>query len=368
MYTIQTPDNRIAALLRASVPAESWHLTTSHPMVRVASMSPYQPTRREFLIGAAGLLILAPYGCSGESGAGGETTSSAGGFPRTVEHAMGSTELPKMPERIVAVTRQMDLDTLLALDYPPVAAGQNGGDNDSRFIEYQQDVISEIGADIEGFRFRPEPDIEQIATFAPDLILGHEGWLELVYDQLSGVAPTVINYNDDAKWEENLRMVCACVGREAAVDRFLSDLEEKTEQTREAMDDRASTTVAFMSYIGDNEFYVSNDLTYTVQIMESVGLATPEELVTPPDADPGSDYQNVYSLETITKVGDADVWVVAEGDWETVRDEPVVQNLPVVQRGNVVTIPRDERSVWYYPTVLTRRRLLERLPERIPNV
>lgn len=371
--TTKTPRSPTSAsipaelLLRRSIPAQSWQLATPPPMPRVTDMSPYRPTRREFLIGTGSILVLAPYGCGAEPGEGGDT-SSGDGYPRTVEHAMGSTELPGRPERIVAVTGQMDLDTLLALDYAPVAAGRNGGGNDSRFIEYQQKEISELGADVEGFRFRPEPDIEQIATFEPDLILGHKGWLEPVYDQLSGVAPTVINHNDDAKWEENLRMICACVGREDAVDGFLSDLEEKTEQTRQKMADRAGTTVAFIGYIGDNEFFVSNDLTYTVEMMESIGLDTPEELVTPPDADPGSDYQNVYSLETVSKVGDADVWVVTDKQWETVRDEPVIQSLPVVQSGNVVTISEDESSVWYYPTVLTRRRLLELLPERIPNV
>lgn len=354
-------------LLRHSMLARSSQLTTPSQTLCVAGMSPFRPTRRQFLVGAGSLLVLAPYGCGSESGEGGDT-SSGDGYPRTVEHAMGSTELPGKPERIVAVTGQMDLDTLLALDYAPVAAGHNGGGNDSRFIEYQRDEISELDAEVEGFKFRPEPEIERIATFEPDLILGHEGWLEPVYDQLSGVAPTVINHNDDAMWVENLKMICACVGRENAVDGFLSDLEEKTEKTREAMAGRAGTTVAFMSYIGDNEFFVSNDLTYTVKMMESVGLVTPEELVTPPDADPSSDYQNVYSLETVSKVGDVDVWVVTDEQWETVRDEPVIQSLPVVQSGNVVTISEDETSVWYYPTVLTRRRLLELLPERIPNV
>lgn len=54
--------------LLASVPAESWQLTNPQPMLRVGGMSPYRPTRREFLIGAGSFLILAPFGCGGESG------------------------------------------------------------------------------------------------------------------------------------------------------------------------------------------------------------------------------------------------------------------------------------------------------------
>ncbi len=45
-------------------------------------------TRREFLIGSAGLLLL-PAGCGGDGGNGGEATS---GETRTIEHAFGEVE------------------------------------------------------------------------------------------------------------------------------------------------------------------------------------------------------------------------------------------------------------------------------------
>lgn len=323
--------------------------------------------RRLLRIGGAGVVGAVVSGRTGDRQLAAQTPQATPGGNRIIEHALGTTELTGTPTRIVAVTGQMDLDTLLALDYPPVAAGYNAGDNDSRFIEYQQNAIDQLGVDVEGFRFRPEPDVELIISYEPDLVLGHQGWLEPVYDQLSSAVPTVVSYNDDAMWAENIRHISACIGRDDALDEFVAEIDEQTARTREAMADRAGTTVAFMG-IYDNEFWVSNDLTYTVETMEAVGLATPQELVTEPGADPSADYQNVYSLETIGALGEADVWVVAEAQWETVHDQPTVRSLPVVARGNVVTISEDEQSVWYYPTVLTMRRLLELLPQRIPVV
>lgn len=90
MHTIQTPDNRAAALLRAPIPTESWQLTTPQPMLRVAGMSPFRPTRREFLIGCAGLLLLLLTGCGSNGGDG----SDASGQTRTVEHSAGTTKVP----------------------------------------------------------------------------------------------------------------------------------------------------------------------------------------------------------------------------------------------------------------------------------
>ncbi|MGL5850844.1 MAG: ABC transporter substrate-binding protein [Phycicoccus sp.] len=258
------------------------------------------------------------------------------------------------------MTGQMDLDTLLAVGVQPVAAGFNGG-SDDRFVEYQQGLV---GDDVDGFTFRPEPPLEAIAGFRPDLVLGHDGWLQDVYDQLRGIAPTVVQYNDDRKWEQNVRMVCDAVGKGPEAQRLLDDLDDRRAAARAAMADRAGASVAFMS--GDAaEILVSNDLTTTVATLKSVGLTTPEPLVTGPDADPATDYQTAFSLETIDRLGDLDVWVVTDDLWAAVGENAVIRSLPVVRAGRVVTVDADEAAVWYYPTVLTFRRLLELLPQRI---
>ena len=110
-----------ALLLRRSVPAQPWQLATPQPVLRVGGMSPHRPTRREFLIGAGSLLVLAPYSCgsNGESGAGGEVTS---GGTRTIEHELGETRVPRNPRRIVALDFAVIPDCLLALDRIPIGA------------------------------------------------------------------------------------------------------------------------------------------------------------------------------------------------------------------------------------------------------
>ncbi|MGL4177605.1 MAG: ABC transporter substrate-binding protein [Dermatophilaceae bacterium] len=333
-------------------------MITTRPARSASPRSSARPTHRRsltrrHLLGGVGASTLAIAGCSSPS-----PPSAAG---RQIKHASGTTEVPDRPARIVAVTGQMDLDTLLAVGVQPVAAGLNGG-SDDRFVEYQQDLL---GEEVDGFAFRPEPPLEAIAGFQPDLVLGHDGWLQDVYDQLRGIAPTVVQYNDDLKWEQNLRMVCDAVGKGPEAQRLLDDLDDRRAAARTAMADRAGTSVAFMT--GDaTEIFVSNDLTTTVNTMESVGLATPKPLVTGPDADPATEYQTTFSLETIDQLGDTDVWVVTDELWAAVGTNAVIRSLPVVRAGRVVTVDADEAAVWYYPTVLTFRSLLELLPQRIP--
>ncbi len=74
-------------------------------------------TRREFLIGTAGLLLL-PAGC-GSDGEGGDEAS---GEMRTVEHALGTTEVPTEPRRVVVIDSYLTLTTALMLGVPVVGA------------------------------------------------------------------------------------------------------------------------------------------------------------------------------------------------------------------------------------------------------
>lgn len=83
-------------------------------------------TRREFLIGAAGLMLL-PAACnSGEEGEG----TRASGDTRTIRHASGETEVPAKPRRTVSLTSVTELDGLLTLGVDLAAAAADDADFD----------------------------------------------------------------------------------------------------------------------------------------------------------------------------------------------------------------------------------------------
>lgn len=216
-------------LLCHSVPAQSWQLATPNTMLRVSSMSPYRPTRREFLIGAGSLLVLAPFGCgSGESGGSAEDTS---GGTRTVEHALGETEVPGSPQRIVSLGVGEITGTLIALDNKPIASVTNdpvenaygsSGDNGAYppFLADRTEGIESVGI--------YEPNLEKIVALEPDLIIGETRNTEGVYDELSEIAPTVV-ISQERNFKVWLKEIGDFIGAEKKAEEVLARYRERAE-------------------------------------------------------------------------------------------------------------------------------------------
>ena len=169
-------------------------------------------TRREFLIGAAGLLLVAPYGCGREPGPG-ETSSRD---TRRFEHAAGVTEVPVRPQRIVTTTDQNALLPLLELGVKPVGSAgliEEDGANTFRRVEgFDTSDVEFVGS-------YGQPNVEAVAAQNPDLIVGYE-FDEAYYDKLSQIAPTVLIQIFDRDLDEALLDFADLVGRTDRAEEF----------------------------------------------------------------------------------------------------------------------------------------------------
>lgn len=322
----------------------------------------HEITRREFLAASGGLFVmLATPGCGdGASGGGG----GASGGTRAVRHAMGESEVPASPRRIVALTGQMDLDALLALGLRPVAAGANF-ENDTGVNPWSKDRLDE---DVEVFKFRPEPNVEKIATFEPDLILGHIGWLEPVYDELSQVAPTVVTEYDggpegeDAMWRGPMRTVARAVGREEKGEEVLSRVDAKMGEARTRLEGLGDLKVSVFSALEGYQTYFT-PVSYPGYVLDQLGLGRPEAQKEIPEgvADP---QQIEFSNERLD-ILDGDVAFCMNFGADRFLDgwekEPLFRSLPVVERRDYVRLTEAESNYWYYPTVLTPPLMVESL-------
>ena len=102
-----------------------------------------------------------------------ETTTTVPG-PHVVLHAMGETEVPGAPTRVVVLDSSF-LDAAIALGLTPIAATE--GIAGSGLPAYLGDAT----ADIELVGNTTEPNLEQIAALQPDLILGAKVRHEALY-------------------------------------------------------------------------------------------------------------------------------------------------------------------------------------------
>ncbi len=327
-----------AELLRRSTPAQPWQLATPNPILRVGAMSPYRPTRREFLIGTGSLLILVPFGCGNdaESGQGGETTSSG---TRTVEHKYGATEISGTPERVVTVglTEQ---DYVLAFGVAPVGVREWFGGYPGALWPWARERLGD----------EPLPEVlpveelnfEQIAALDTDLILGvNSGLTEDEYGKLSEIAPTIAQlkgYADfGAPWQKITRMVGRALGRPAQAEDLISPIEERFEQVKSDHPEFEGSTGLLAAVVDDGSFYIYAEGP-APKFLRTLGLELPSDAA---EQFSGENREPVQiSLERL-RILEADVLTLGlyGADKAKLADIPVYQALDVVQQGRDVLMP-----------------------------
>lgn len=292
-------------------------------------------TRRGFLIGAAGLAVLAPYGCGGDGGSGGET-SSAG--TRTIEHKYGTTEISGTPERVVTVglTEQ---DYVLAFGLAPVGVREWFGGYPGALWPWAREKLGD----------EPLPEVlpveelnfEQIAALETDLILGvNSGLTEDEYGTLSEIAPTVAQpkgYADfGAPWQEITRMVGRALGQEERAEELIPPIEERFEKARSEHPEFEGSTGLLASTI-DGAFYIYAEGP-APRFLRTLGLELPDRAA---EQFSGENREPVQiSLE---KLGILESDVLTLGLYGTdkakLADIEVYQALDTVKEGRDIPMP-----------------------------
>src|SRR3954471_1856282 len=180
------------------------------------------------LAAAAALTLLA--GCGGPgtpvTDAGGTAGSASAAFPVSLTHTFGETTIEQRPERVVVLGWSAQ-DTVYALGVTPVgmpAYPYGGGDdgvlpwNDEDYDPEQTTLLDTADG----------PPLEQIAALRPDVILApYEGFDEGVYQDLSGIAPTVAYPGEPwtTPWREQTRLIGSALGMADEAERLVADTE-----------------------------------------------------------------------------------------------------------------------------------------------
>ncbi|RAU38520.1 MULTISPECIES: iron-siderophore ABC transporter substrate-binding protein [Pseudomonas] len=149
-----------------------------------------------------------------------------GDFPRQVEHVVGSTLIPRQPQR-VAVISTGQLDAALSLGVIP--AGTTRVDNRELAPGYLRTALASRAQELEAMvdlGSRQAPDLEALARLAPDLIVLNRtvlkaGGLEL----FSRIAPTVVARGTGGNWRPDFLLLADALGRRQQAERLLAELD-----------------------------------------------------------------------------------------------------------------------------------------------
>jgi iron complex transport system substrate-binding protein len=265
-------------------------------------------------------------GCGNED-TGDAPTQTGAGFPVTIEHKFGTTEVEAPPERVVAVGFN-DQDFALALGVKPVGVRQFQGGIDITQRPWAQDELGSAEPQIIGAE---ELEFEKIAALRPDVILAvYSGLKERDYKKLSQIAPTIAQsgeYPDYGQpWQEQAQVTSEALGKDDAV---AEDVQEQIAQVRrEHPEFEGSSFVLASISTGQVYAYGSQDL--RSRFFTDLGFEVPQEI----EELTGESFFAQLSEEQL-RLLDQDV-VVVYGSREDVEGLPTFRRLDAVREGRVI--------------------------------
>lgn len=160
---------------------------------------------------------------------------------REITHAMGVTEVPDDPQRVVILTNE-GTEALLYLGVVPVGAAQSwGGDP-------WYDHIAAPLADAVPLGTELAVNLEILATLEPDLILGTKVRQEAIYPQLSAIAPTIMTETIGGEWQDNLRFYADALGRSAEGEAAIAGFAERTRKLHDALGDAVNEQISMVRF------------------------------------------------------------------------------------------------------------------------
>ena len=234
------------------------------------------------------LIVSLFVGCSNKT----ENTSEKATDSKTIstQHAMGTTEIPENPKKIVILTNE-GVEALLTLGVKPVGAvtGVTG--------DWYEHTKSEL-ADVKPVGKESEPNVEAIAALKPDLIIGNKMRHEKIYDQLSAIAPTVYSDTIRGAWKDNFKFYAEVLNKESEGEKAIQAYESKINYIKENYSDKLNNEISLVRFMdGKTRIYLGD--TFAGTILKEIGFKRPA-------AQQGTEFVNEIGKERLNEA-DGDV-------------------------------------------------------------
>lgn len=292
------------------------------------------------VLAASGLALSA---CSadddGATDSASENGAASGEFPRSIEHAFGTTDIPEQPER-VATVGWASHDISLALGVAPVGIPeQSYGGNEGGATDWYDDAVAELGAEApETYVEAEELPYEAIAATEPDVILAVQSAItQEQFDQLSDIAP-VVAYPEDSpnyttSWQDGTTLVGEALGKETEAEEVISATEQAlTDYASEHADVLEGTTFIYgaVDPASADPVSVYTEGDARVQFLQSLGLEQAPAAVEAAEGAEGFSVvvspENAASLESDLLI----TWAMDDSVREAVEGDDLLSSIPAI--------------------------------------
>ncbi|OPH59372.1 ABC transporter substrate-binding protein [Paenibacillus ferrarius] len=251
----------------------------------------------------------------------------------TVQDAAGTLELPKKPERVVAMEFGFT-DILVSIGVQPVGVADDGSPD-----LFMDSVKSKLGA-YKSVGSRYEPNIELISSLKPDLIIVDINKHKNAIEQLKGIAPVLVLDDFQADYNQmlkNVAIISKAVGKEEEGKKRMAEHQATVEMLKKKL---GSTNLRVLpAVVNPKGFFAHSDHAYSGSFLAMLGYTDPIKNATAypqitleqlAEANPQVLFLLPTEKETIVK------------QWET---NPLWQKIDAVANKKVYTVERRDWSL-----------------------
>lgn len=293
-------------------------------------------------------------GCSGKN----EETQEISNETRTVlvTDAKGEVEIPKSPERIVDLSGNSDI--LSILGYKVIGTANSDAYDYTRFPTYLEDILD--GATILGYSMQDTMDIEAIMNLEPDLII-ISTVQEKMYTQLQEIAPTVMIKLEALNWKDDVKAFAKIFNKDDIANEWLENYESKANESSNKIKTINGENTSYLSFLASaGQFYVFDGAGFGSVLYEDMKLKKPEGMPIQEDIS-----LPVVTYEGLAKINADHIFLIAsQEDIDVLEKNAIWNSLPAVQNGNITKLSASPYFIQGYSSI-GREQLLDEILEML---
>lgn len=269
-------------------------------------------------------------GCGAVNDASNEEANATTENTVIVTDVKGDVEIPENPERIVDLSGNSDI--LSILGYKVIGTANSDAYDYTKFPSYLEDTLS--GAEILGYSMQDTMDVEAIMNLNPDLIV-ISTVQEKMYDQLSEIAPTVMIQSEALNWKDDVMSFAKVFNKEDEANKWLADYESKATEAGQTIKSQYGEDTTYLSFLASGgQFFIFDGAGFGSVLYEDLGLAKPTGMPEQSDISlPVVTYEGLASIDT-----DYIFLIATEADLAELESNAIWNSLPAVKEGHVVVL------------------------------
>ena len=265
------------------------------------------------------------------SGCQGRQEASSSDKTITVRDAKGEVAIPAEPKRIVDLSGNSDILSLLG--YSVAGTANSDAYDYTQLPTYLQEPLQ--GAKILGYSMQDTMDIEGILELHPDLII-ISGVQEKMYEQLKKIAPTLMVELAQTDWRQDVNTFARIMQQEDRAASWLKSYDEKAKKAGAAVRKANGEDTTYLALLASGgQLFVFDAAGIGSVLYEDMGLKKPANMPR----------QDSISLPVISYEGladlDADHLIVVgtDADMKALKKNSIYKSMQAVKNNRVLELP-----------------------------